>query len=224
MTKPKKYSRDAARIGIFDLSEETVWIRGVVVPASFTLWASHPDWPWIGSVYVRVAVHPEVGPVPVSIEARVDRSDHEPVSYRDADDVLARTFSLPELFRVWTATAAQSLALDRLGAEGDTSEDAARRREALVPIADAMEGVTYFRRRRIVTREHLRAVAATYRQAMTESRAPTVAVAEQFQVSHSTAARWVGAARTAGELGPARGKKPGERSAPAKKRSRREGA
>lgn len=52
--------------------------------------------------------------------------------------------------------------------------------------------------------EHYGAVALLYGQAHAAGRAPTKAVAEHFGVPRSTAASWVGQARSLGLLGPAR--------------------
>lgn len=62
-------------------------------------------------------------------------------------------------------------------------------------------------RRNSVTREHLREVADVYRRA---ERTPTKAVAAHFKASHSTAARWVGMARSEGFLGPTKRGRAGE--------------
>ena len=69
------------------------------------------------------------------------------------------------------------------------------------------------RRRNRLTAEHLANVAAVYRQAWKDGSPPTKAVAVDFSVSHSTAARWVGAARKAGHLGSADSSRGGEQLA-----------
>jgi hypothetical protein len=53
-------------------------------------------------------------------------------------------------------------------------------------------------------------VAEVYRAAHGAGEFPTVAVSGHFEVSHSTAARWVVEARRAGHLGRARGSRSGE--------------
>jgi hypothetical protein len=65
-------------------------------------------------------------------------------------------------------------------------------------------------RRNRVTKEHLTAVAAVYREAQDAGEPPTLAVAEAFQTTHSTATRWVGLARKEQLLGPAQKGKAGE--------------
>ena len=66
------------------------------------------------------------------------------------------------------------------------------------------------RRRNRLTPSHLVQVAEVYRVAWQDGSPPTKAVAQTFSVSHSTAARWVGAARKAGHLGPADSSRAGE--------------
>lgn len=58
-------------------------------------------------------------------------------------------------------------------------------------------------RRRKITNSHLQEVADIYRGALAESEPPTRAVQLHFDVSHSTAAKWVGKARDQGFLPPA---------------------
>jgi hypothetical protein len=65
-------------------------------------------------------------------------------------------------------------------------------------------------RRKRLTDSHLTKVAEVYRVAWQDGSPPTKAVAQEFYVSHSTAARWVGAARKAGHLGPADSSRGGE--------------
>ncbi|MFF9688950.1 hypothetical protein [Streptomyces sp. NPDC014623] len=57
-------------------------------------------------------------------------------------------------------------------------------------------------RRRRITPEHLQEVAKIYEAAQRNGTPPTRAVQAHFAVSHSTAAKWVGAARKAGFLPP----------------------
>lgn len=57
-------------------------------------------------------------------------------------------------------------------------------------------------RRRKITPEHLGEVAKIYAAAQASDDPPTRAVQHHFGVSHSTAAKWVGAARKAGLLPP----------------------
>ena len=76
-------------------------------------------------------------------------------------------------------------------------------------------------RRNRLTPEHLARVAEVYRTAWQAGEPPTKAVAQSFEVSHSTAARWVGAARKAKHLGHADSSRGGEQ--PPAKRSAKEG-
>jgi hypothetical protein len=77
------------------------------------------------------------------------------------------------------------------------------------------------RSRKRLTDSHLAKVAEAYRAAWKAGTPPTKAVAQSFTVSHSTAARWVGAARKAGHLGPADSSRGGEQ--PPTKRSTKRG-
>lgn len=54
-----------------------------------------------------------------------------------------------------------------------------------------------------ITSEHLAGVAGTYEKAVESGEPPTQAVADHYQVAHSTAAKWVGAARRQSHLPPA---------------------
>lgn len=51
-----------------------------------------------------------------------------------------------------------------------------------------------------ITDEHLQAVVAVYRTAEDQAQPPTLTVATHYEVSHSTAAKWIGHARRAGHL------------------------
>lgn len=64
--------------------------------------------------------------------------------------------------------------------------------------------------KRRITIEHLAEVATIYKLAKEEGKPPTRAVQERFSVSHSTAAKWVGAARRENLLPPARTRVVGE--------------
>jgi hypothetical protein len=68
------------------------------------------------------------------------------------------------------------------------------------------------RTRRQVTDRMLREVAEVYRLAWEAGKPPTVAVADHFNKSRSTAARWVGFAREQGFLGKSDGTRGGEAS------------
>lgn len=57
-------------------------------------------------------------------------------------------------------------------------------------------------RRRKITPAHLEEVAKVYNEAQKSDEPPTRAVQHHFSVSHSTAAKWVGAARRGGHLPP----------------------
>lgn len=68
--------------------------------------------------------------------------------------------------------------------------------------AFASPGSPGIQQRRKITPEHLQMVAATYEEAQRSTAPPTRAVADVYEVSHSTAAKWIGKARAAGYLPP----------------------
>lgn len=76
-------------------------------------------------------------------------------------------------------------------------------------VYESVRQLTTPRRRRRVTDELLREVAAAYRENV-DTGAPTKAVAEKLTVSHSTAARYVAQARDRGFLGRTRAGLAGE--------------
>lgn len=74
----------------------------------------------------------------------------------------------------------------------------------------AAETAPLKRRRNRITREHLEKVAEVYRKADADGIPPTRAVQNAFDTTHSTAAKWVAAARRQGILRPAPGARGGE--------------
>lgn len=77
---------------------------------------------------------------------------------------------------------------------------------SLTDIAETSSRVPVSGRRNRITDKHLTEVAEVYKAADVDGRPPTRAVADHFRTSHSTAARWVGLARSRGILPRARGK------------------
>ena len=114
------------------------------------------------------------------------------------------------------AAAERRLEDERGPAYSALSEDDKRQDEAvfahLVQSIQAAAAIPVTRRRNRVTPQLLAEVAQVYRKSWQDpdSTGPTKAVAAHFQVSHSTAARWVGLARHGGQLGPADGSRGGE--------------
>jgi hypothetical protein len=188
---------------------------GIRVPAQFKVLLTHEDWPTSLCIYGGYSI--ETGPVLSGLRAVTPT-----VSLTDAEALLAATIDrgklMAELAAFMTgvvgAVEIQSdLALLVLAAgepQGDKrdwhAEFVANRARLWGEARNAIPP----RRRRVVTAQHLAEVAGIYRAAVIRGEPPTVAVAERFTVSHSTAARWVGLARDAGTLGPAHGKRPGE--------------
>lgn len=147
-----------------------------------------------------------VGPVITGITAETEGAD-DPVDHRTATDLLSRTVGAHPIARDLTVDATLwQIAGDLVGGDVDIDEGRQRiRRAQEKAMTDAQP-----QRRRVVTPALLREVASTYREALGQGEPPTAAVAQHFSVSHSTAARYVGQARKAGELGHARGTRPGE--------------
>ncbi|MFI1183242.1 hypothetical protein ACH4UT_27360 [Streptomyces sp. NPDC020799] len=88
-----------------------------------------------------------------------------------------------------------------------TAQRKERAQELLAPLLEQMPGPPPTQKpggRRSLTPEHLATVAEVYRTAHEQGQPPTKAVADHFDISHSTAAKWVGAARKQGALGPVR--------------------
>lgn len=95
--------------------------------------------------------------------------------------------------------------------ESGSAEEASRLAEAQVhatlavaAMGLATEDVTETPRaskRHRLTQKHLEAVADVYTEALSEGEPPTRTVAERFDTTHSTAAKWVTRAREAGLLG-----------------------
>lgn len=90
-----------------------------------------------------------------------------------------------------------------LGSDEDGVPPARVYLPGVAEIERSARSVPVLGRRNRITDQHLTDVATVYRNADAAGRPPTRAVAEHFQTSHSTAARWVGLARQAGKLPPA---------------------
>jgi hypothetical protein len=76
--------------------------------------------------------------------------------------------------------------------------------EVAVPAKqDSPKGSVEMQKRHRITPEHLSLVAQIYSEARKEGLPPTQAVQKRFDVSHSTAAKWVSAARRSDFLPPA---------------------
>lgn len=109
---------------------------------------------------------------------------------------------------VWEVTAQRLISLflsTLLAGEPDRSSSelaaAAPRQETATASAGGAFGEGMQRRRKI-TPDHLREVAKVYERAQEEDEPPTRAVQHHFDVSHSTAAKWIGSARKEGLLPP----------------------
>lgn len=199
---PVKWSQESVTLG-----------SGVEVPQSFEMLLEHPDWPT--SAVLSVVVDPDSGPVASGIRG----SGASPIPFRDVMAMVAATADVDEL--LWDAMAsatgwrAEGRVRD-LHPGGTMLTDEARAaslaalRETVAMVREAPRP----QRRRRMTRALLREVAEVYRKAHADGEAPTQAVAKHFTIAYSTAARWVGESRKAGELGPATGPTPGEEVTP----------
>lgn len=191
-------------------SDEYVTRNGTDIPSWFDMELSRDEWPM--KVVLSVVVDTDEGPIISGIRsAREERH-----SYQDVIKFF-RAHTDPQTFlRFVTAYAAATVAtgrvldanFDKLEASGrDLKETAGKLNEHF---AERAWPATKVQRRRRVTRELLGEVAEVYRATHDKGNPPTQAVAEAFNVSHSTAGRWVVEARKAGILGPAIGSTAGE--------------
>lgn len=190
-------------------SDEHVTRQGTDIPAWFDMELRQEDWPT--EFVLSVLVDHDQGPIINGIRGgRAYRA-----SYQDVGKLFRDLTDTTHILRWVTANAAGSLAtkrvLDRMTVTDETVHQVGEIRDHLARRAYA---ATEVRRRRRVTRDLLNDVAQVYRAAHDEGQPPTAAVASAFQVSHSTAGRWVVEARKAGILGPASGTKPGEATPP----------
>lgn len=191
-------------------SEEIVTRNGTDIPAWFDMELSKPE--WATEIVLSVVVDPNEGPVINGIRGGRDyRHSYQQVIkfFRENADPLV-------FLRFVTAYAAGHLATRRVLDENfdEIRVSGAELEEAVGTLQEHFARrawpATQVQRRRRVTPELLAKVAEVYRAAYSAGQSPTQAVAETFEVSHSTAGRWVVEARKAGTLGPAIGPTAGE--------------
>lgn len=199
-----------AQVHAGSISLETVELGGNDVPRHFVVLLSHPKWPAPAELQVTVSAD---GPVPTGLV--LGRNSTRLVPYTALHEQFIRTVdsqSMTTFLRWATAQAVAWHMADQFAAVRDTPEavPVEEGREQIEAAMGAVWEAATPRRRRIVTPDLLAQVAEVYRAALRDGRPPTAAVAEQFTVSHSTAARWVREARQQQHLGPAQGPKPGE--------------
>lgn len=217
MTEPRQDELDYRLLDRADEVVDRIRTSGEIVafPRWFEIQISHPDLP--GDVVLSVTVDRERGPLLVGI--RGDRGST--VGYAEVARELKRVWqgagggSFDGLLQFAAAVAAGALAtsraIDPMRDQIELSDDTLNKIRTVRDLyASRAFSAARPQRRRLVTRELLADVAKVYRAAHEAGRPPTVAVAEHFQTSHSTATRWVTQARKARELGPAQGTKPGE--------------
>lgn len=187
---------------VLDFSEHVVTLDGVDVPAWFDVRLVDEGWPT--EIVVSVVVDPHQGPLLNGLRGgRSYAGRFEDVAQLLKDKAGDQAY----LVKYLTAQAAGAFAthrvLDPRRADADRRAPGGRQ-SARVRLEAEVQ------RRRRVTRDLLTDVAEVYRSAYRSGDSPTVAVADHFDVSHSTAGRWVVAARKEGVLGAATGTKAGE--------------
>jgi hypothetical protein len=199
-------------------SDERVRLGNVEIPAEFDAHLEHPGWPT--AAVLTVTVDPDRGPIASGLQVRRRQGQSTDVpSYRELDKILSSTIEIARLLRDTTADAVASVVMDQLDAElhplAELTDDERLKRARTVGeqarlAADRAWEHTRPARRRVISRQHLVAVATAYREAIDGGLPPTRHVADRFHTSHSTASKWVRMARDAQVLGAAIGTKPGE--------------
>lgn len=192
------------------MADTSVTYRGLELPRWFeTFYMPGQDTPTIS---IRVGINPETGPVPVGVMI----IETTPVStYKRAVDLL-RGVAMEQLLHDAVLMAVGAWAWEKgrkeLGESGQPlSQEQAHELGARVEaVREKAQQMPRPKRRRTTTPGLLKEAAQVYRKAFEQGHPPTVAVAEHFNLSHRSAARWVSQARDAGYLGPARGTRPGE--------------
>ncbi len=200
-------------LGLDSFSKKTVDIYGLTVPAAFNVTLFKSKEP--SSVTMLVVVDPEHGPLPKGII--VNAAPRTKSTYKDALKLL-KGAPIDALIHQALLDAALSLRWDSgIFADGPkslqdlTDEDRVRAAEGVKKLEPQIEAAARPPvRRRTVTKKLLEDVARVYRSAFEEGRPPTQAVADHFEITHASAARWVREARKAGILGPSVGPTAGE--------------
>jgi hypothetical protein len=197
------------------ISDDAVQFDGATFPKTFKAVLHHPTWPM--RARLTVTVHPERGPIATGLEATQPVEPSELVSFSEMHDLLKKVIDMSTLLREVTAYAVGEkvrlhLLLGLPGNFGDADREPELQR--ISAIGTAVRDRAYLnaapRRRHLLTDTHLRTVAEVYRAALAEGHPPTQAIAEKYQITHSTASKWVRKARDAGSLGAALGTQPGE--------------
>lgn len=189
-----------------DYAADAVSSNGVEVPRWFDVRLTNTAWPT--EIVVSVVVHPDTGPALTGIRAGRDSA----MSPQEAAKLLRTWMTTADLLQWLAAQAVGVWATAQLIKSHPEHAEELRQHAREIRDLHAARAlpVTRPQRRRAVTAELLRQVAAVYRKAVADSEPPTSTVADHFGVSHSTAARWVGQARKTGALGPAAGPTAGE--------------
>jgi hypothetical protein len=194
---------------------------GIVVPAAFLLDLRHPEWPC--PVRVDITVSESRGPHVSGIhalgpEATFDEAAHCLRGTVRLDQWLPEMTAFAAAARVEAALMPPVQELAKLGSAAAINEERNAVLRQAIRATSGTKSAAIPRRRRFITRDHLREVAGVYREAHGQGQPPTMAVAEHFHVAHRSATRWVAEARKVGELGPPMGTVAGEGPAPRKPR------
>lgn len=209
MPSPRKSEPNSLYWRIVDFSEDSVRFRDTDFPARFVALLTHPQ--WRSSVLLDVLVDGERGPVAVGLGRPKGKDHGELLTYIECHEQIRSTIDMKSLLRHTAADAVFMRTAERLlSAEDRGGASANEIGNRAASLRDTAYRDAEPRRRRLLTSSHLDEVAAAYRSALDAGHAPTQAVAEQFNVAHSTAAKWVRKARDVGALGAARGSRPGE--------------
>jgi hypothetical protein len=173
--------------------------RPGTLPASFVMSIQTP------------AMHTDKDPAYIFANFETDSSGVELTGITGHGDWLTHLGSVVAEFppAAWQEQAEVLAVLFVIQPERRLTSAAARVSKAALPVTVRVglgktytQGKDLMKRRRLITPEHLRRVARVYENAQVLGEPPTQAVQKDFEVSHSTAAKWVGRARDEGFLPP----------------------
>lgn len=196
--------------------EEPEYVQAgtLLLPRFFRLHIAHTDSPtWAATLFFKVSESGDIA---------FRRFTAGGVEVHEALNLISKVHPIED----WSRIAVAGLVLDELHESVGLPVDAARKDArarielagaASIPLEDTGDPLDIDRDRTAeivresqrmsvkrvrVTDDHLRAVVVVYKVAAESGLGPTLAVADHFDTSHSTAARWVGMARKRGLLPP----------------------
>jgi hypothetical protein len=202
MTPPQIHTYGDLSWTFVEVTETTVESGGHRFPAEFAVALSHAEWPV--AALLCVAFDIDRGPVITGLRIWGNQKvgGKGVVDLQQLLGLVKSTVDEHTLLQEVTSDAAGWIAAVEVRSGGMAIRHQQVRGNALAAATP--------KRRRLLTREYLDQVAEAYREALSEGRPPTVAVAERFGVSHSNAAKYVRKARDVGALGKADGTRGGE--------------